>query len=161
MWIDFDKLPAHSRVWIYQSDRHIEDEMAGEIVEFLKPFIANWEAHGSPLKGSVKILYNRFLIIGLDESFNPVTGCSTDASVHAVKEAGTRFGIDFFNRTQLPFLVGDQVEVLALDKVRKKEIPGHVSSQTLTFDNLVSVKGDLESAWKKPVSDTWLSKYLA
>jgi len=160
MWIDFDKLPGHSRIWIYQSDRHLDDEMARQLLAFMKPFIENWEAHGSPLKGSVKILYNRFLVIGLDESFNQVTGCSTDASVHAVKEAGARFNIDFFNRTQLPFLVDNKVEVLALDKIRKKEIPANVSAETLTFNNLIDVKGDLESVWKKPVSDTWLSKYM-
>ncbi|MEJ2005152.1 MAG: hypothetical protein P8X57_09355 [Cyclobacteriaceae bacterium] len=161
MWIEFDKLPEHSRVWIYQSDRHIDENVADELEVFMKSFIENWEAHGNPLKGSARILYNRFLVIGLDESFNQVTGCSTDASVHAVKQAGVRFNIDFFNRTQLPFLVDEKVEVLPLDQVRKRQVPEHLSLDTLTFDNLVNEKGQLESAWKKPVSDTWLSKYLA
>jgi len=160
MWIEFDELPEHSRVWIYQSDRDLDDDTSGEVLSMLKNFIDTWEAHGSPLKGAAKILYNRFLIIGLDESFNAVTGCSTDASVHAVKAAGDRFNIDFFNRTQLPFLIGDKVEMLPLDRIRKKEVANVLNPETITFNNLVKVKGDLESAWKQPVAETWLAKYV-
>ncbi len=161
MWISFDELPESARIWIYQADRTI-DELTGEnILDSLQDFIQNWAAHGSPLKGSARIYHGRFVVLGLDESFNAVSGCSTDASVHAIKAIGAKHEIDFFDRTQLAFLMDGEIKVLPLANVRNKEIPEEISPETITFNNLISVKGDLDSTWKQPVRDTWLARYVS
>jgi hypothetical protein len=61
----------------------------------------------------------------------------------------------------LPFLIGNNIEILPLDKIKRKEIPEDVSVETVTFNNLVNVKGELESDWKQPVGNTWLAKYVS
>lgn len=160
MWVSFEELNEQSRIWIYQSDKFLDEDVSRAVIDELGSFIENWEAHGKPLRGSAIIMHNRFLVIGLDEGYNAVTGCSTDAKVNAVKEIGRKFQIDFFDRTQLPFLVDNEIVLLPMDQIRKRLIPGEISGRTLTFDNLVSTKEALESSWIKPVESTWLSRYV-
>jgi len=38
MYIPFDELPGHSRVWIYQSNRKFSDEEIAEIEALTKEF---------------------------------------------------------------------------------------------------------------------------
>jgi hypothetical protein len=160
MWIDFDELPDHARIWIYQSDREFDDELTTRVMKEIQSFIDKWEAHGKELRASASILYNRFLVIGLDESFNQVTGCSTDASVNFVRALGNELGIDFFDRLKMPVIIDEKVELIELDRFRKKELPSAVSESSFTFDNLIQEKSQLDKGWKKPVSDTWLAKYM-
>ena len=130
------------------------------IREHARRFIEGWEAHGKTLKASLDIFHDRFVVIGVDEQFNPVTGCSTDASVNFVRFLGAELGIDFFDRLNMPILMEDRVELIPLQRFKKKDLPEAVNSESITFNNLIKEKGQLEGAWKQPVSQTWLAKYL-
>ncbi|MCA6078564.1 hypothetical protein [Fulvivirga sedimenti] len=161
MWISFDELPESARVWIYQANREIDASTELEILKSLQDFIQDWAAHGSPLRGSARVYHKRFVVVGLDESYNAVSGCSTDASVNAIKAIGAVHQIDFFDRTQLAFLMDGQIKVYPLANVRNKEVPGDISPDTITFNNLIQVKADLDNAWKQPVRETWLARYVS
>ncbi len=160
MWIEFEELPDHARIWIYQSSREFDSAITPRVTEEIKSFLAKWEAHGKPLRASSRVFYDRFLVIGVDESYNQVTGCSTDASVNFVRALGAELGIDFFDRLKMPVIIGDKVELIGLDRFRKKELPAEVGASSVTFDNLIQEKGQLDTSWKKQVSDTWLAKYM-
>ena len=160
MWIEFNELPDHARIWIYQSSKEFDSVITPRLTGEIQNFIAKWEAHGKPLRASSEVFYNRFLVIGVDESHNQVTGCSTDASVNFVRALGSELGIDFFDRMKMPVLIGEKVELIELERFRKKELPADVSESSVTFDNLIREKGQLDTSWKKQVSDTWLAKYM-
>ena len=160
MWIAFNDLPDTARIWIFQSSKQIDAAQNNLILENAKRFIDGWESHGKSLKGSLEIFHDRFVVIGVDEQHNPVTGCSTDASVNFVRFLGTELGIDFFDRLNLPILLEDRVELIPLQRFKKKDLPEAVTADSITFNNLIQAKGQLEEAWRQPVSETWLAKYL-
>ena len=60
MLVDFNTLPEHSRVWIYQANRSFSEEELTEIKQQLDTFITNWTAHGSELNACYDIKYKRF-----------------------------------------------------------------------------------------------------
>ena len=72
MFVKFENLPSHSRVWIYQSDRKFTTKEVGFISEKAILFIDQWTKHGSDLQGSFMIKYNQFLVLAVDEGFNNV-----------------------------------------------------------------------------------------
>jgi hypothetical protein len=160
MWIDFNDLPESARIWIYQPDQEIDAQKEAAIRSHARKFIDRWEAHGKPLESSVEIFHGRFVVIGVNENFNPVTGCSTDASVDFIRSLGVELQIDFFNRLNLPIMVDGSIELIPLQRFKKKDIPEEVTTDSITFDNLINQKGQLEESWKRPVSETWLAKYM-
>ena len=98
MFVEYQKLPNHSRVWVYQSEREFTQEEIDFISKNAIQFIENWTKHGSDLQGSFTIKYNQFLVLAVDEGFNNVSGCSIDASVHFVQELEKALKVDMMNK---------------------------------------------------------------
>ena len=161
MYVPFESLPDDARIWIYQSDKKFSDQEVQKADEILKGFIEQWAAHGNPLKASFKIEHNQFLVIGVDESFAGVSGCSIDASVAATRQLENEFGVNLLDRSKVAFL-GDtnEVFVVALNDLKQTHHNNTWGAATTTFNNLVSNKQEFEKNWKVPASQTWLKRYL-
>ena len=160
MFVDFDKMARDSRVWLYQSDRDLTAEEQNYILEQTEKFLNTWMAHGTNLNSSVKIFYKRFLVILVDEKFASVSGCSIDSSVRFVKALETELNVNFFDRTKVAFLDDGNVFLESLNKIKNRISEGIISGDTLTFNNLIKNKAELEESWMVPASETWLSRYL-
>ncbi|MCH7512495.1 MAG: hypothetical protein IH947_00910 [Bacteroidetes bacterium] len=160
MFVDFDKMARDSRVWLYQSDRDLTAEEQNYILEQTEKFLNTWVAHGTNLNSSVKIFYKRFLVILVDEKFASVSGCSIDSSVRFVKALETELNVNFFDRTKVAFLDDGNVFLESLNKIKNRISEGIISGDTLTFNNLIKNKAELEESWMVPASETWLSRYL-
>jgi hypothetical protein len=160
MFVKIEDMPIHSRVWIYQSDRQLSEEevsiLEGNTVEFLK----SWSAHGNGLKSSTKVFWNRFLVVMVDEQQAMASGCSIDASVHFVQSIGSSMKIDFFNRTKVAFKEDDGIRVESLSDIKGLVASGVLSPSSVTFNNLVQNKGEFDTKWLSPASETWLSRYF-
>lgn len=162
MFVPFHSLPPASRLWIYQCTRKFSADEKTIIENALKLFTEQWAAHGHPLTASFKIAFDQFLIIGVDESHESPSGCSIDASVHAVKELSQRLSIDFFDRSQVAFIKGDG-EVVTIRQASLKDAlsKGDWNADTRTFNNLISAKSQLDSEWVIRSADSWLKRYLS
>jgi hypothetical protein len=66
-----------------------------KIEELLENFTAIWQSHGEAVKGFGTALYGQFIILMADESYTTVGGCSTDSSVHVIKEIEKMIKIRF------------------------------------------------------------------
>lgn len=160
MFVEFEDMPGDARVWIYQADREFtENDIEGIGNECMR-FLDQWAAHGSGLKSSFKLLYNRFLIICIDEKQAMASGCSIDSCIHFVQSLGTALGIDFFGRTNIAFLKNDEIIIEDLSKIKTNQTSHSINSETPTFNNLVQMKSDLDSNWVIPVSESWIYKYF-
>ena len=160
MLIPFENMPDNARVWIYQADKKLTDTDKIHIKDHGKSFCEAWAAHGAPLKCSFKIFHDQFLIITVDESYNMASGCSIDASVHFVKQLENDLQISFFDRSKVAFVLNDEVFLEPLSKLKSKVEEGAIQADTITFNNLVSVKGELDKTWMVPAKSTWLGRYF-
>lgn len=150
----------NSKVWVYQSSRLLTIAEALQMEELLQQFVQNWLSHGSGVKGYANLFFGQFVVLMADETHTMVGGCSTDSSVRFIKELGQRFNIDFFNRTNLAFVVKDKIQTLPLNQVNYAFENGFITPDTLFFNNVVTTKAQLESNWLIPVKDSWLAKKL-
>jgi len=160
MFIPFEKLPPHSRIWIYQSDRPFTVDEEKIISNSLTSFCSQWEAHGNPLQTSFKIEYHQFAILVVDESSAGASGCSIDGSVRILKELGNHLNIDFFDRTLVTFLENEKVRSYSLNQLKSLFQSGELNSSSQTFNNLVTSKAEWKINWKTSVQKSWLTKYL-
>ena len=161
MYVDFDLLDPQSRIWVYQADRLLTEVERSRLEVQLQQFCRTWKAHGRDLRASFRILHNRFVLLGADESHNAASGCSIDTSVAALREIGRALGIDLLNRQQVAFLRGDEVHCIALGRVRDAVGQGLLLPDTPVFNTLVSTAADLAEHWIKPAGNTWLARYFA
>ena len=160
MLIPFEKLPPHSRIWIYQADRPFSQEEEKVISNSLLNFCSQWEAHGNALQTSFKIEYHQFVILVVDESSAGASGCSIDGSVRVLKELGNHLNIDFFDRSRVAFHENDKINTYSLPQLKSLFESGQLTSASPTFNNLVANKAEWEINWKTSVQKSWLTKYL-
>ena len=150
----------NSRVWIYQSSRLFSLSEALEIEELLNKFSAEWRSHGDKVKAYGNLFFGQFVVLIADETNVGVSGCSTDSSVRFIKDLEQRFKVDFFNRTNLAFVIKDKIQLLPMNQLQYAIENGFITSNTLYFNNLVQNKKELEQNWIIPVKDSWLKQKL-
>lgn len=161
MFVEFDEMAESSRVWIYQSDTKLDAQLREVVESQGRDFCNHWEAHGNPLKSSVKVLYDQFIIITVDEAYNMATGCSIDKSVDLVRKLEQSLGISLFDRTKVAFLKNDEVFTKPMNSIKNEISAGVIDQNTVTFNNLVQNLGELKQKWQVPVGDSWLKRYFA
>ncbi len=145
-----------SKVWVYQGDREFSYEEMEDIRESMYNFVESWESHGIPIQGYGNIFHRRFLVFVADETGHGVSGCSTDKSVHLVKEIGERFKADFFNRWMFAFMdENEEIFTLTKDEFSKKYAEGELDGNSLIFDPLVKTKEEFLRRWIIPINESW------
>lgn len=161
MYIPFDNLPQNARVWVYQANRQLSDAEVAFIEEYLKPVVDDWTAHGTALLASAKVLHNRFLLIGLDESKYPASGCSIDSSTRWLKALGEKMNIDFFDRSQA-YLEDGEIKTFSIFQAKKTVESGIISPDAVVFvNNGVNILSDIFGNWKTSAVNTYLKKYFS
>ena len=129
MNIDFkEQIPGDfsdtSRVWIYQCRRLFFLSEALQIEDMLEQFVNGWKSHGAEVKGYANLFFGQFIVLMADESIAGVSGCSTDSSVHVIKEMEKQFNhkINKIGRPERSFhfqiskLIYFQIDVLSSQK---------------------------------------------
>ena len=160
MYVAFQELPADARVWVYQSDRKFSADEVGALKQLAKQFLDSWEAHGKPLRGSFELFHDQFLVVSVDETFNPVTGCSIDSSVALIHELEKAMNVSFFDRTQVAFLIDGEVYLGPMNQLKSLIGAGKIAEDTITFNNLVKNVGELNDSWKISAGNSWLKRYF-
>jgi hypothetical protein len=157
---EYTTLPDETRIWIYQSNRPFPPEEVSVLKDYVNRFAQNWVSHNRQLRAVGDVLFDRFIILMVDETQADASGCSIDKSVHFLKQVEQAYGVDLFDRLIFTWKEGDQVCSATRDEFSRLYAEGVISDETLVFDNLVKTKGDLEKAWLKPLGQSWHKRMI-
>ena len=160
MYTEYNNLPDNARVWIYQSNREFNNKEIEIISSKAIDFINSWTRHGDDLKGSFTIKYNQFLIIAVDESFNSVSGCSIDASVHFVQQLEKELQLDLLDKMNISFKNGNHINLVKLADFQNFAKDKKITEDTIVFNNMVATKKDVENNWEIPAKESWHKRFL-
>ncbi|MGB0790279.1 MAG: ABC transporter ATPase [Flavobacteriaceae bacterium] len=160
MKIRFEELPDQSRIWIYQSNRPFSEEEMERLVPSLDHFVAKWSAHGIPLKAAYALPYRRFIVLGVDQDTQKVSGCSIDDSVRFIQELEKEFDVTLLDKMNVTYKQGEYLAYKSLSEFRKMVKDKAVSANTIVFNNLVDNKGEFETHWEVSAGDSWHSRFL-
>lgn len=162
MKVPFNQLPDSSKVWIYQASRKLTKDEAAFILSAAETFVDSWTAHQAGLKAGASVVYNHFVIIAVDESFNNASGCSIDKQVHFVQSLGEKLNVDFFNRMNVVLKINDTDHLITsvnnIDLLLENKT---ITKDTFTYNNLVDNLHDFKTAWEVKVSDSWVVNFIS
>ena len=160
MLVEFNTLPNDARIWIYQCNRTFSETEITEVEAALKEFLTQWTAHGQDLKAGFELPYQRFIIIGLDQSSASASGCSIDASVHFIQALEQKFGVDLLDKMNVSYKQGEFVAYKPLLDFKKMAKNRAVSKNTIVFNNLVATKAEYLENWEVPASESWHARFM-
>ena len=160
MYIPFSQLSDEARIWIYQANRPLTQEESKMMLQSAQEFLAQWASHGRPLQGSAEILYDQFLILAVEESFQGATGCAVDASVQFIRSLEQELQLSLMDRTHIAFRHDEANIIVPLGHIKEKIQQGDISADMLTFDNTITHKAALADKWLVRVGDSWLGRYF-
>jgi len=155
-----DNFSDTSRVWIYQCSRLFFLSEALQIEEILEKFVDGWKSHGSTVKGYANLFFGQFIVLMADETVGGVSGCSTDSSVHLIKEIEKQFKVDLFDRQTLAFIIKDKVQLLPLSQLNYAVENNFITADTAYFNNTITTKKEFLNNWLISVKDSWLTKRI-
>ena len=160
MIVDFKTMPDDSRIWIYQSNRDFNELEIGVINDKTISFLNNWQAHGKDLECSYSIIDKRFIIIAVNESVNPIGGCSIDFSLQLIKDISNTIGIDLLNRLVVNYKLDNRIESLSLSDLKNKIKDGAFAPETIIFNTAINSKSELLNNFEIGIRSSWLSKFI-
>ncbi|MEM7573513.1 MAG: hypothetical protein AAF433_11455 [Bacteroidota bacterium] len=155
------QLPSHSRIWIYAAERALSPQETETVKTTAEHFARQWVSHNQQLRSASDLIYNRFLILAVDQSSAGASGCSIDSSVHFVQRLGGELQVDFFNRMVFHYQDADgRVHSVAREAFQAAYQTQEINDQTLVFDPLVSNLEQLQTSFLKPLGDSWHTRMV-
>ena len=149
------QISENSRIWIYQSDRILNQEEEVAILQVLEEFTSNWQAHGHDLAALGEVLYHKFIVLSVDEQVAGATGCSIDKSVVLMKDIEQKFNINLFDRFQIAYKLNDELNSCGREEFEEMIKNKRVNEDTIVFNNLIQTRKELKTSWEIPFKESW------
>jgi hypothetical protein len=159
--VSFDALPAEARVWVFASDRPLKGEDATRLLREVDAFLAQWKAHGHPLRCAREWRDDRFLAIGVDPTAEQASGCSIDGLFRGLqvleRALNTRLvagGRVFYRDASGAAQLAARPEIAALAS------RGELTARTHVFDLSLTAAADYRQRFERPAGETWVAALL-
>ena len=158
-------MPADARVWVYQCNRVLTSEEKNKIATLGNQFITSWAAHGADLDAAFDVLFDRFLVLSVDEKQASASGCSIDKSVQFMKQVDQEFNLNLFDRMHAAYLVDGEIKVCNIHKL-KNELLAHPMvgadniAEVIVFNNMICTKAEFDTQWQLPLKNSWHKRFV-
>lgn len=157
--VPLSRLPDSARLWVFGADRPLSSDQEERLLEVVDGFLADWEAHGTPLHAAREWVRERFLLVAVDEEKAPPSGCSIDALVRALKELEDEMGLRLVDRSPVWYLDDGEVRAVSRPEFRSLARAGEVGPATTVFDPTLTRLEELrDDAFELPASESWHGK---
>lgn len=157
----FSDMPADARVWVYQSQRPLTVEEREAVRLLGDDFIAGWAAHGKKLNARFDVLYDRFIVLVVDERSAAASGCGIDESVRFIRSLAQQLDTDLLERLNLAYLRPDgTVGAVHANALAAAVANGELNADTTVFNNMVTTKAELDTKWRIALRQSWAASRL-
>jgi hypothetical protein len=145
---------------MFGAQRRMTDEEVLNLKLQLQQFVAGWQAHGVDLLAGFDVLFNTIVVVAVDETKEPPSGCSIDEVFHLLKSQHEIYGLDFFQRTLLWVQDGVDLCVYNSGTLKEKYDAGLLTDDSLVVDMLPNNLGVLREGLWQPLSESWIGRRL-
>ncbi|MFL5463685.1 MAG: hypothetical protein ACJ8AB_01555 [Gemmatimonadaceae bacterium] len=159
--IDFNELPDAARVWVFGSERTLDDRASKVVLDEVDRFLPQWKAHGSPLTVGRDWRHGRFLTVAVDQSTAGASGCSIDGLFRALKGLEPKLGTSLVT-SGLIFFRTNSGEIQSVDRETFTALgdEGKITANTTVFDPTVTSLGEWRARFELKLADAWHAKLL-
>ncbi len=157
--VDFHQLPGDARVWIFASDRPLRDTESAALLVEVDAFLAQWKAHGAPLRSARDWRDAHFLAIGVDPTAEQASGCSIDVLFRGLQSLERSLGTSLVGGGRVFYKDAAGAPRMAT----RKDVPGlfaagGISGDTIVFDTSITNAADYRDLFERPVKESWVAK---
>jgi hypothetical protein len=154
--IRIEELPDSARVWVFGSDRTLEQSTSDFLLREADQFLSQWNAHGAPLTVGRDWRYGRFLTVAVDQSTAGASGCSIDGLFRALKLLSPRLGASLVT-SGLVFYRDPKGEIHSVDRERFTALSAEqvIQAGTPVFDPTVTTLGEWRARFEREAAQSW------
>jgi len=159
--VPFDALPDDARVWVFGAADAITPSASDRLLRAVDDFLAQWNAHGSPLLCAREWREGRFLAIGVDQSTAGASGCSIDGLFRTLARLEPELGTSLLGGGRV-YYRGDDGRVNAATRKRFSELAreGGIGPDTPTFDTSITTALAWRQEFERPVRESWHAQLI-
>jgi hypothetical protein len=156
--VSFDQLPHDARVWIFASDRRLQAGECAELLSEVDGFLAQWKAHGAPLRAAREWRDDRFLVVGVDPTAEQASGCSIDVLFRGLRALEQRLNTSLVAGGRVFY--EDRTGAIAV--ASRKDIPamfdrGDITGDSRVFDTSLTSAGAYRERFAVRASESWVA----
>lgn len=146
---------------MFASDRPLRDKDADVLLGEVDRFLAQWNAHGKPLRCAREWRDDRFLAIGVDPTAEQASGCSIDGLFRGLqtleRALNTRLvaGGRVFYRD-----ASGAAQLVARPEIAALATKGALTPKTPVFDLSITAASDYRARFESPAEKTWVAALL-
>ena len=159
--IDFEQLPDAARLWIFGSSKPVDSGKISFVRKSVREFIEQWLSHKREVTAGWDLKYNRFFLIGVDESGTGMSGCSIDSMVHNFRTIEKELETEIVNSHGFIFYkdAGDRVWCVSRQEFKDLAKQSIVNEETIVFNNTIQSVSELrQGKWEVSTKESWLGK---
>ena len=159
--VPFESLPDESRVWVFGSERPLDDGDASRLLGEVDRFLGQWKAHGVPLTCARDWRDDALLTIGVDTTQENASGCSIDGLFRTLQSLERSLGTRLLAGGRV-FYRDDSARVHCVGRNRLKDLvaSGAIDEDTPVFDTGLTTAGEWRERFEAPARATWVAGLL-
>jgi hypothetical protein len=159
--VPFEVLPDESRVWVFGSDRALDDHGAGQLLAEVDQFLAHWKAHGATLTCARDWRYDSLLTIGVDTTQENASGCSIDGLFRTLQGLERALGVRLIGGGRVFYRDRTgRVHCVARDRLPSLAASGAIDENTPVFNTGLTTAREWRARFETPARETWIGELL-
>jgi hypothetical protein len=160
MLVPFTSLSEAAKVWVYPASRKFYKNEVAEVEEKINTFVSQWKEDDVNFKASYQFLYDRFVIIAVEDSEVQLTHQDLDQVVAFILQLQSEYELELLDRMNVCFKQGEFVQYKDIKEFKKLLKNKSVSNKTIVFDNLIQTKEEFKHFWEVPITESWYNRFL-
>jgi hypothetical protein len=160
--VTFDSLPDDARVWVFGAAAELSPAVTEQLLSAVDDFLAQWNAHGSPLACAREWRDDRFLAIGVDQSTAGASGCSIDGLFRTLARLEPVLGTTMLGGGRVYYRAADgRINVTTRSAFNHLVADGRIGLDTPVFDTAISSASAWRQEFERPMRDSWHAQLVS
>ncbi|MGH7668842.1 MAG: hypothetical protein ACRENQ_05055 [Gemmatimonadaceae bacterium] len=160
--VNFSSLPADAKVWVFAGDREMIGDPARSLLAQVDDYLAQWKAHGMPLRCARDWRYDRFLAVGIDPTAEQASGCAIDDLFRHLRGIGSSVGTPLLGGGRVFYRdVQGRIQSVSRATFSALAASGDVTTDTIIFDTSVILADDWREQFERRAGEMWAKDLMA
>ncbi len=158
--VPFESLPDNARVWVFASDQPLSGAIADTLLAAVDQFLAEWKAHGVPLRCARDWRDDRFLAIAVDVNTENASGCSIDGLFRTLQQLERSIGTRLVGGGRVFYRTPGGIETTSRDQFVDRVKRGDVARETPVFDTGVTAASAWRTRFEQAAGRSWTAGFF-
>ncbi len=158
--VPFDALPDSARVWVFASDHPLTGAAADTLLAAVDRFLADWAAHGVPLRCARDWRDGRFLAVGVDVTAENASGCSIDGLFRTLQQLEKTIGTQLVGGGRVFYRTRSGIEKATREEFADRVKTGDVAHETPVFNITVTEADAWRTTFEQPAGKGWTASFF-